>query len=86
MSNRILKSRLAKLEDRLNVKRKGVAWLNPDKSVLFEGKEYTDQAEFEKAWRGEGYTEMILVTWNLDIPNRQKVFRCAEAVQSGGES
>jgi hypothetical protein len=78
MSNRILKSRLARLEDRFNVERKGVAWLNPDKSVLFEGKEFTDMAEFEKAWRGAGYTEMILVTWNLDIPNKGNVFRCGE--------
>lgn len=76
-----LKARLTRLEQRLNVTRKGVAWVNPDKSILFESKEFTDEAEFEKAWRGKGYTEMVLVTWNLDILNRQKVFRCGQAAE-----
>jgi hypothetical protein len=79
-----LRTRIGRLERRVNVERIGCAWLNPDKSVVFDGKVFTDQAEFEEAWRVKGYDSMYLVTWNLDIPCSQQVFRGAEALQPIG--
>jgi hypothetical protein len=74
-----LKTRIARLERQVDVEWIGVAWLNPDKSIVFEGRVFTDEDAFEKAWHAKGYTIMYLVAVVENFLCGQEVRRCTDA-------